>query len=80
MAFIHARHSKIFANVIFFKNLREETLILLAESFQRKLFYPGAYLENEESVQKIQILDTGIVGFGYKKRGSSINGRIYERI
>lgn len=56
LAFIHARYSKIFKNVSFFKNLREETLTSLAESFRRKLFYPGAYLEGEETSQRIQIL------------------------
>ena len=43
------------------------------------MFYPAAYLDREEE-STIKIVEKGVIGLGYKRKGSSLNGKIFERM
>ena len=75
--YIQERNSKILTNLPFFRDLKEKTIIKLAECLSRQFFYPGAYLDKSDE-PKIHILEKGKIGLGYKKKGSQRNGEILE--
>lgn len=50
----------------------------MAPKFESKFFYAGEKLV--ESGEKIMILEQGSIGLGYKKRGSFLNGEMFDEI
>lgn len=59
---------------MFFNALKPSTLGALAQIFKSTPFVNGEYINSQDST--MLILQKGKVGFGYYRRGSTINGQI----
>ena len=75
-AYYHLNNRKIFSHTLFFNQLKRTSMERMAQIFESKLYYAGEImLENK---QRIMILESGEVGLAYKKRGSTLNGKMFD--